>query len=729
MELCEGVASYRDQRELELKPERLQYVERIFSAAIEKEPQERAAFLDRECGGDSWLRQKVEALIIAHESAGSFLESPAVEPAHTGRTLMPNRFLGRQLGTYEVLTHLGSGGMGDVYRARDTKLKRDVALKILPPEFSRDPDRVARFQREAVTLAALNHSKIAGIYDLQEIDGTQFLVLEFVEGETLAARLKRGPLPAVRAVEFCKGIAEGLEAAHSRGIHHRDLKPDNVQITPDDHVKLLDFGLAKILAPDGQPNELTVLPSITQWSTKPGAIMGTATYLSPEQARGRQPDKRSDIWAFGCVLFEALTGKQAFSGDTVADVLAAILKNEPDWNLLPSALPSSVRSLLEQCLQKEPSQRLQDIAAARNILETAFEDAPALAPQNRPAKHTSWLTITTVAVMAAVLAALATWNFMTPNASNDSQRGVEALKPVSRLSLALPPNQQIIRTLTRAVAISPDGANVVYVSNDRIYMQGVTGDARPLPGVERVLNPAFSPDGQWLAFWSFTDRTLKKVSITGGPAVTLTNAPVPPSALNWTSNHILYTAADKGILAVSDAGGAAEIWVVREPDEVIDNPQVLDDGDLILFSATKQGGMDRWDRADIVLFSRKTGERKILLREGSNARYVSTGHIVFARGTVLYAVPFDLKRRQVQGEAAAVIEDLLHTVQPYDPRAPAGPSRTNWPFAVAHFDFSPTGTLVYIPSTSVAPGVATQYGEIRVVVNWFDELRRKTRAS
>ena len=382
-----------------MNPERWQQIDKIFQGALEREPHERASFLEQACGDDSPLKEKIEALLRSHDSAGSFLASPA-SPPNGGevRAPEPSQFVGQYLGSYELKAHLGSGGMGDVYRARDTQLKRDVAIKILPNEFSRDPDRVARFQREAVALAALNHPNIAAIHDLDEVSGTRFLVLEFVDGETLAVRLKRGPLSVRQSLELCRQIAEALEGAHAKGVHHRDLKPDNIQITSDDRVKLLDFGLAKTLASESEGTE-TALRNLTQWNTKPGVIMGTASYLSPEQARGHQPDKRADIWAFGCVLFEALTGRQAFTGDTIMDVYAAILNSEPDWSLLPQKLPPSVQSLLRRCLQKEARQRLGDIAHARMTLEDAVADAPL--PAARMRRIPSWLGRSAVATLAA----------------------------------------------------------------------------------------------------------------------------------------------------------------------------------------------------------------------------------------------------------------------------------------------------------------------------------------
>ena len=701
-----------------MNPERWQQIDKIFQGALEREPHERASFLSQACGDDSPLREKIEALLRSHDRAGSFLASP-VSPPNGGKAPapQPSQFVGQYLGSYELKAHLGSGGMGDVYRARDTQLKRDVAIKILPSEFSRDPDRVARFQREAVALAALNHPNIAAIHDLDEVNGTRFLVLEFVEGETLAVRLRRGPLSVRQALELCRQIAEALEGAHAKGVHHRDLKPDNIQITSDDRVKLLDFGLAKTLASENEGTE-TALRNLTQWNTKPGFIMGTASYLSPEQARGQQPDKRADIWAFGCVLFEALTGRQAFTGATIMDVYAAILNREPDWSLLSEKLPPSVQSLLRRCLQKEARQRLGDIAHARMTLEDAVADAPF--PAARARTMPSWLGRTAVAILAAGFAGFLVWNYwpsVPATGSPATAASVPLLSPDSAAgrSFMLPPGQQIGRTLQGAIAVSPDGASVVYVSNDRLHLHGTSGtQSSPIPGTAGALNPVFSPDGQWLAFWVFSDRSLKKIALNGGAPITLTPLPVAPSSLNWEGDTLVY-AATTGILAIRDSGGSPEVRVATTPPELANNPQILDGGNAVLFSVTTSTGLDRWDNADIVLFSRKTGQRKVLLQGGSDARYISTGYIVFVRGNTLFAVPFDLKRQEITGKPIPMVEGVLHSITPIS-TVSNRPGPRDWPFGVAQFDFSNNGTLVYVPDA--------QNTEIRVVFNWFDQIRR-----
>src|SRR5262245_28143401 len=330
---------------------------------------ERDGFLRRQCSEDDALRQEVEAMLAAREEAANFMEAPALAVTAIRDANDMALPAGTKLGPYEILAAIGAGGMGEVYRARDTKLKREVAVKVLPDEFSNDPERVRRFQREAEALAALNHQNIAGIYDLQQSGTTRFLILEFVEGNTLADILaKRGALPLDEALNIARQICDALEAAHERGIVHRDLKPGNVMITANGRVKVLDFGLAKVFVEEGSTN-LTAMSGALATPTGANEILGTAPYMSPEQARGKAVDKRTDIWAFGCVLYEALTGCRAFAAETTSDTIAKILEHEPDWNRLPEGIPAALRLLLRRCLEKDSARRLRDIGDARIELE------------------------------------------------------------------------------------------------------------------------------------------------------------------------------------------------------------------------------------------------------------------------------------------------------------------------------------------------------------------------
>jgi serine/threonine-protein kinase len=489
-------------------------------------------------------------------------------------------------------------------------------------------------------------------------------------------------------------------------------------------------------------------------------ILGTAPYLSPEQARGQQPDKRSDIWAFGCVLFESLTGRQAFPGETIMDVFVSILKSEPDWGLLPTELPPSVQSLLRRCLQKETNQRLPDITHARLTLEDALEDAPAI-PQTKAIS--SWKMATVVGIVAAAVAAAVTWSYRPSSPAAMAVRAaavpaVPANVP-SVSSFSLPTGQQISRTLMSAIAISPDGANMVYVSNDRLHLRSISGtESSVIPGTAGALNPVFSPDGKWIAFWMFNDRSLKKIALTGGAPVPLTPLQIAPSSLNWEGDTLVYAAAG-GIFAVPASGGQPEVWVATKPPELANNPQILDGGNAVLFSLTTRTGLDRWDTADIVIFSRKTGLRKVLRQGGSNARYFPSGHItgldrrdtadivifsgetgqrkvlrqggsdagyfpsghiVYVVGNTLFAVPFDLKQQEITGTAVPILDGVMHIISTISSTMPPQPGPRAWPFGVAQFDVSRNGTLVYIPDMRAS--------EVRLIPNWLDQIRQLVRS-
>jgi serine/threonine protein kinase len=381
--------------------DRWHQVTAIFHAARQRDLASRAAFVAEACRVDPTLRPDVEAMLAGHDEAGAFGQTPfapvasGLEPG--GRTLVT----GARLGPYTILAALGAGGMGEVYRARDENLGRDVAIKVLPNVCLSDPERLVRFEREARLLAALNHPHIGAIYGIEEADGVRALVLELVEGETLAARIRRGPVPVRDALTIARQIADALDAAHERGIIHRDLKPANITITPAGVVKVLDFGLAKLESRDGSAPDLTQSPTLTVGGTRDGLILGTAAYMSPEQARGQTVDKRTDIWAFGCVLYEMLTGRAAFGGETITDTLAGILEREPSWETLPPGVPSGVRSLLRRCLQKDGRRRLHDIADAR--LDIDDLDPPEH-DRSRPARmETSWIQKTLVGSLVGLV--------------------------------------------------------------------------------------------------------------------------------------------------------------------------------------------------------------------------------------------------------------------------------------------------------------------------------------
>jgi hypothetical protein len=454
---------------------------------------------------------------------------------------------GIHLGPYEIGSAIGAGGMGEVYRARDSKLGRDVAIKVLPEAFARDADRMARFQREAKVLASLDHPNIASIYGLEDSDGTRALVMQLVEGPTLADRIESGPIPVDEAVRIARQIADALEYAHEHGIVHRDLKPANVKVTNDDAVKVLDFGLAKAL--EGEPSSLDIStsPTISRMATMQGVLLGTAAYMSPEQAKGKTVDRRADIWAFGCVLYEMLTGKQAFTGETVTDTLASIIKEEPDWKLLPSATPMRVRVLLQRCLQKDPKQRLRDIGDARIALEETLTgsvpSSAAAAPVWRRALP--WAGMVAFAIISAVFA-WAPWRTVTTPAQAE---------PI-RFQISLP--EKVTMAVTGAFALSPDGVRLAFAATgsdgvQRLWVRSLDSlEARPLLGSESTALPLFiwSPDSRFIAFEA--SGKLKKIAISGGPAETICNLSGDAVGGSWNRDGVvIFGQVGGGLMRVS----------------------------------------------------------------------------------------------------------------------------------------------------------------------------------
>ena len=582
---------------------------------------------------------------------------------------------GTRLGPYEILEPIGAGGMGEVYRARDTKLGRDVAIKVLPEEFSRDKERLARFEREAKLLAQLNHPCIATLYGLEKHDGQKFLVMELVEGEELAERIAQGPIPIDETAPLFIQIAEGLEAAHEKGIIHRDLKPANIKITPEGKPKILDFGLAKALGGEAVAQDLSQSPTLTKDATETGVLLGTAPYMSPEQARGKPVDKRTDIWAFGCCLYEALTGKAAFLGETVSDTLAKVLEREHDWSALPASLPPRLRELLSRCLQKDPKKRIRDIGDVRLEIERAMTDPTgALAPPVGgvvQAKRRAMLLWIAFVALTGIVAAVAAWNL----------RPARAPHPVSRFEYQF--------SGRGAVAVSPDGSAFVYSATDGLYLRFLNQlDARRIPGTEEfvVWYPFFSPDGQWVGFFSPSDNQLKKIATSGGAPVSLCNATMVRGA-GWGVDDTIVFIEEEGIMRVPANGGTPELLVKPEEGEQVASPHVLPDGTSVLFTATASAnsrGVQGCDQAQIVVQSLESGDRKVVLTGGTDARYVPTGHLVYARENVLYAVPFDITRLEVTAGPVPMVEGVRR-------RRVFGLRAANVPYS-----FSETGTLVYV---------------------------------
>jgi eukaryotic-like serine/threonine-protein kinase len=585
---------------------------------------------------------------------------------------------GTRLGPFEILSAIGAGGMGEVYRGRDTRLGRDVAIKVLPSNFVNDPERLSRFQREARMLAALNHPNIATIYGLEQCDGVTCLVMELVSGETLAERVKSGPLGIEEALKIAVQIAEALEAAHEKSIIHRDLKPANVKVTPEGKVKVLDFGLAKAFADDAANDDPANSPTMSAAATMQGVILGTAAYMSPEQARGKVCDKRTDIWAFGCVLYELLTGKQAFAGDTTTEILAAVLKEEPEWKILPVSTPTKIRDLLRRCLQKEKSGRARDAGDARIEIEEALS-APAVAEPAPTEKGVRafgprWLVVAAGALLVvAVVTAIAVWNLKpTPP------------RPVTRTVINLPPGQQLAGLESGlAVALSPDGTHLVYVARQggtqRIYLRAMDGlESKPLPGTEEAVNPFFSPDGQWLGF--FAGSKLMKVSVSGGAAEAVSDASFSGGA-NWGSQGtILFSPTTNSVLMqVGDAGGAPQPLTRFEKGDASHRwPEFLPGDKAVLFVVTTTA--TSFGNALVAVQSVGRGQRRNLIQRGIYPRYAPSGHLVYAQGGGLVAVPFDPRRLAAMGAAVPVVEGVLQS-----------PS-----IGAAQYSFSTTGSLVYV---------------------------------
>ena len=585
---------------------------------------------------------------------------------------------GTKLGPYEISGAIGAGGMGEVYQAHDTKLGRDVAIKILPEAFAHDPERLSRFQREAKMLAALNHPNIATIYGLEESNGTSYLVMELVSGETLADRIKgEGAFPIDEALKIAVQIAEALEAAHERGIIHRDLKPANVKVTPDGKVKVLDFGLAKAFAGDGANEDPSNSPTLSMAATMHGVILGTAAYMSPEQARGKAVDKRTDIWAFGCVLYEELTGRQAFQGETVTDILAKVLQGEPDWELLPRATPLQIRDLLRRCLQKDKTLRLRDAGDARIEIQEALSAQPeSVVARAFGRRQVAALGLAAAALLA--IAGIAVWN-LKPAPS-------PPLQPVTRTVITLPPGDQLAAVDYPAIAISPDGTKLAYVATHsgrrQIYLRPLDLlEAKPLPGTEGANTPFFSPDGRWLGF--FADGRLKKISLSGGAALSLVNT-INANGASWSSQGVIaFTPTDGSPLQqVSNDGGTQTPLTRLETGEVLHRwPHFLPSGKAVLFAATGTN-------PQIAVQSLETGQRKDLVSGGTSPQYVTTGHLLYGQNGNLMAAPFDLERLEVKGAFVPVVAGILQT-----------PGRLGTQCGV-----SATGSLVYVPGEVQSTG-------------------------
>jgi serine/threonine-protein kinase len=681
-------------------------LEALFHEALACAPADRGAFLAERCAGRPDLQAEVEALLRADEGASGSWEMPSVAQ-HTRLKA------GARVGPYELLGELGAGGMGEVYRARDTKLGRDVAIKVLADAFTLDPERLARFKREARLLAALNHPHIGAIYGVEEADpspgsgpAVRALVLELVEGETLADRIAKGPIPLDEALPIAKQIAEALEAAHEHGIIHRDLKPANIKVRADGTVKVLDFGLAKALDPSPSATDVSQSPTITSpAATRMGVIMGTAAYMSPEQAHGKAVDKRADIWAFGCVLYEMLTGTHAFAGDDVTDTLATVLKSDPDWSGLPADTPLAIRKLLRRCLEKDPRRRLPDIGSARLEIDDA-QPRPSEHVVPTPKPHPSgWrrvVALATPALVGSLVTGTAVWLVTRPV----SPAAPRVMRTTITPSAAAP---LTIVGGGRDLAIAPDGLRLVYVASNATQLLVRRLDQlvpTALTGLGVPLQPVFSPDGQWIAFFD-GNAALKKVAVTGGPAVMLSPTKNAGGGATWSPDDTIIfatVAPSTGLLRVGASGGEPE--VLTTPDDAqgeVDHgwPEVLPGGDAVLFTVFMNGGIEQ---AQVAVLDLRTRSRRVLLRGGSHAQYVAPGYLIYAVAGTLRAVAFDLARREVTGSPVPVVEDVVIK-----------------PFGAVDASVAADGTLVYVRGGPV--------GTPRRTLVWVDRRGREEAAA
>jgi eukaryotic-like serine/threonine-protein kinase len=605
---------------------------------------------------------------------------------------------GTKLGSYEVASQIGAGGMGEVYQARDTKLGRDVAIKVLPEALAHDSERLARFQREAKMLAALNHPNIATIYGLEQSGTTHYLVMELVPGDTLQQNVKRdGAVPVEEALAIAKQIAEALEAAHEKGIIHRDLKPAHVKLTPEGIVKVLDFGLAKAFGDDSTIVDMSNSPTLSRAATMQGVILGTAAYMSPEQARGKAVDKRTDIWAFGCVLYELLTGKQTFHGEEVTDILAAVVRAEPDWNSLPATTPPAIRNLLRRCLQKDARKRLRDAGDARIEIEEALSGAPvahAVAPASAEQRHPFAL----IAVVALLLVALAGLSFV-------HFRETPAMVQTLRYQISLPDNAEF-----SMFQISPDGRYLAYrrrTGNNRLFVRALDSlDEHEIPGTEGVNDPFWSPDSTHIAF--FAQGELKKVALSGGPATNIADAPDPRGGTWGPDGTIIFAPVVNGGLSrvsPSTGGPATSLKLPVADKDSLRFPAFLPNLGRFFYVYANQGGPKAGEAGLYVGFLDGTPPVRIL-PDMTTAAFVpspgsnTSGHLLFRRDTTLMAEPFDAAAMKATGEALPLADPI--------------PDMSRIPDAA--FTVSANGIMVYLSG-----GGASQEREI----TWLDRAGKR----
>ena len=679
-------------------------IKELFQAAVERAPADREAFLEDACGNEREVKREVESLLTAHAEAGGFAERPAMDVL----TELPGG-----AGPYQLVSLIGAGGMGEVYRARDVALGRDVAIKILPPIFVADPDRLLRFDREARVLASLSHPNICAIHGIADINGTPGLVLELVDGRTLAELIAAAATRRRRtssssaddgahkgmsiseALTIARDVARALEAAHEKGLIHRDLKPANIKITADGIVKVLDFGLAKASAESVPERDLDAATSGATTVNSHG-LLGTAAYMSPEQARGEPLDKRTDIWSFGCVLYEMLTGRPAATGTTVSDTIAAVLDGEPDWTALPATTPPIIQRLLRRCLEKDPKRRLKDLGDARFDIEdalTSVGDAsahPAVGGRPAATSRRVWQSFGVAMVLGAVLALV--WLRPAPRVAPPELRRVSAeLGTDASLvtyqfgqgnSVILSPNGELLAFIARR---SGAAARQIYVRRlDQLQ-------AAPLAGTDGALNPFFSPDGQWIAF--FADGKLKKIPALGGGAVTIC-AVLNNRGGAWSEDGRIVFSPDReaaSLWQVSSSGGEPEPLIALGDGESTQRwPQMLRGGSAVLFTGNDRP--DGFAGANVVVQSLPNGPRTVLVRGAYFGRYLPSGHLLYVNDATLFAAPFDLERLEITGPAAPALQGAA----------------LNMPVGAAEIALSDAGTIAYLPTPQYADNLPAQ---------------------
>ncbi len=677
-----------------MTPERWQHIDKLLEEALELEASERAAFLDQACAGDEAMRRKVEALLAAHGRAESFIETPAMEAAAQALAEQARSMVGRQLDHYRILSLLGKGGMGEVYRARDTHLNREVAIKLLPAAYSQDAERLRRFEQEARAAGMLNHPNILVVHDIglasPESGGAPYIVSELLEGETLRARLNGSALAPRKAIDFALQVARGLAAAHEKGITHRDLKPENLFVTQDGRIKILDFGLAK-LKPQAISGVVETQAPTVALLTAPGVIMGTVGYMSPEQASGEEADHRADIFSFGAILYEMLTGKRAFQGKTAIEVLNAILKEEPA-ELAETAerqLAPGLERMLRRCLEKNSRERFQsasDLAfaieslsatsnsrseSAATLLATAGSAGrPRLFGSVRSARLAPFAWIAATAFLIASVALL--WAYFTRQPTADSR--------VIRFSL-LPPEKSSFEQ----IAVSPDGRHLAFTAATgarvQLWVRAFDAlEAKGLAGTEGAMYPFWSPDSRFIGF--FAGGKLKKIELAGGPAQTLCDVRSGTGGAWSRDGVILFGDSGSGSFRVPAAGGESKLLAISDPPNTASysNPCFLPDGRRFLCYI---GGSQKETRG-IYLGSLDGGLKQRLLGSDLNAVYAPPGFLLFERDGALLAQPFDAAGLQLSGEPFPIAERVGKV--PFSPRL--------------NFSVSENGMLVFDPNVN-----------------------------